>query len=361
MSVLLAISVLALLVIVHESGHFMAARLQGIHVNRFSIGFGPVLWKYQGKQTEYAVRAIPLGGYVGFPDDDEESEIPSNDPNLLRNRPIADRAIVISAGVIANFIFAYLVLLAMTVSVGVGTVNIPGVRIASILSPDAPAAVAGLRAGDIVRSANGTTFGTSLTTLEEFQELIAKNAYRPINLAVKRDDRLLDLTVVPNGEIGHGRIGIRLDFTDKPYRRPIRNVGEALMNAAKSFERLTLMTVNGLKQLVTNFQETATQISGPIAIVAMGSELAKSDASSLFDYTAIISINLAIINILPLPALDGGQLLFLAIEALRGGKPLPSALQENVMQGGLFLLLGLGVFMIFRDSFNLIQQAGISP
>ena len=121
------------------------------------------------------------------------------------------------------------------------------------------------------------------------------------------------------------------------------------------------MTVQGLKRLVTNFEETASQVSGPIAIVAMGSELAKSDASSLFDFTAIISINLAIINILPLPALDGGQLAFLIIEALRGGKPLPSALQENVMQGGLFLLLGLGVFMIFRDSFNLIQQSGISP
>jgi RIP metalloprotease RseP len=121
------------------------------------------------------------------------------------------------------------------------------------------------------------------------------------------------------------------------------------------------MTVQGLKQLVTNFQETAAQVAGPIAIVAMGSELVKSDASSLFDYTAIISINLAIINILPLPALDGGQLIFLILEALRGGKPLPSALQENVMQGGLFLLLGLGIFMIFRDSFNLIQQSGLSP
>jgi membrane-associated protease RseP (regulator of RpoE activity) len=360
MSVLLAISVLALLVVVHELGHFMAARLQGIHVNRFSIGFGPILWKYQGAQTEYAVRAIPLGGYVGFPDDDEESTIPPDDPNLLRNRPIADRAIVISAGVIANFIFAYLVLLVMTISVGVGTVDVPGVRIDSILTADAPAAVAGLKPGDIVRSANGSNFGTSLTTLEEFQSIIAKNANQPIALAVQRNDEALDITVIPSGEIGHGRIGIRLDFTDKPHRRPIHNIGEALSNAAKSFERLTVMTVQGLKQLVTNFKETAAQVSGPIAIVAMGSELAKSDASSLFDYTAIISINLAIINILPLPALDGGQLIFLILEALRGGKPLPSALQENVMQGGLFLLLGLGIFMIFRDSFNLMQQSGLS-
>ena len=102
MTVLAVIGVLALLIFVHELGHFMAARLQGIHVNRFSIGFGPILWKFQGPQTEYALRAIPLGGFVGFPDEDPESAIPANDPDLLSNRPVLDRAIVISAGVIAN-------------------------------------------------------------------------------------------------------------------------------------------------------------------------------------------------------------------------------------------------------------------
>ena len=106
MSVLAAIAVLALLIVVHELGHFAAARLQNIRVSRFSLGFGPVLWKYQRGETEYGLRAIPLGGYVGFPDDDPDSDIPADDPNLLRNRPLLDRAIVISAGVIAKLIFA---------------------------------------------------------------------------------------------------------------------------------------------------------------------------------------------------------------------------------------------------------------
>ncbi len=361
MSALPAIAVLAILILVHELGHFMAARLQGIHVNRFSIGFGPVLWKYQGKQTEYALRAIPLGGYVGFPDDDEESDIPANDPNLMKNRPIIDRAIVISAGVIANFVFAYLVLLVMTLSVGIGTVDQPGVRIAKILEPDAPAAVAGLQAGDIVLSANGIKFDTSLTTLDRFQTLIAKNANQAVDLVVDRNGQSLQFPILPEGESDKGRIGVRLDFTGKPHRRAVHNLGEALDNATQSFERLVVMTVQGLKQLATNFQNTASQLSGPVAIVAMGSELVKSDAAALFDFTAIISINLAIINILPLPALDGGQLVFLAIEALRGGKPLPEELQNNVMQGGLVILLGLGVVMIFKDSFNLLQQSGLSP
>ena len=361
MSALPAIAVLAILILVHELGHFMAARVQGIHVNRFSIGFGPVLWKYQGKQTEYALRAIPLGGYVGFPDDDEESDIPTDDPNLMKNRPIMDRAIVISAGVIANFVFAYLVLLVMTLSVGIGTVDQAGVRITKILEPNAPAAISGLQAGDIVLSANGTNFDTSLTTLDRFQTLISKSANQNVDLQVMRDRKLLQVPILPDGESGKGRIGVRLDFTGKPHRRAVKNLAEAFDNATQSFERLVVMTVQGLKQLATNFQNTASQLSGPVAIVAMGSELVKSDAAALFDFTAIISINLAIINILPLPALDGGQLVFLAIEALRGGKPLPEELQNNVMQGGLVILLGLGVVMIFKDSFNLLQQSGLSP
>jgi len=361
MSILLPILVLAVLILVHEAGHFTAARFQGIHVNRFSIGFGPILWKYQGPQTEYALRAFPLGGFVGFPDDDEDSDIPKNDPDLLRNRPILDRAIVISAGVIANLVFAYLVLLLMTISVGIGSVDQPGVKIAKIIGTEQPAAVAGLKAGDIVRSANDLVFDTSLETLEKFQSLVAKNTDQPINLVVDRKEQTLNLVVIPKGEANKGKIGVGLDFTSKPHRRPIENIGEGLTTAAKDFERLAVMTVQGLQKLVTNFQETASQISGPVAIVAMGSQLVQSDIASLFDFTAIISINLAIVNILPLPALDGGQLLFLAIEALRGGKPLPEKFQDSVMQGGLVLLLGLGVFMIFRDSFNLLQQSGISP
>jgi RIP metalloprotease RseP len=109
-SVLQAISLLALIVAVHEAGHFMAARLQNIHVTKFSIGFGPTLVKYQGAEVEYSLRAFPLGGFVAFPDDDPDSKFEEDDPDLLRNRPLLDRAIVISAGVAANFVFAYTIL-----------------------------------------------------------------------------------------------------------------------------------------------------------------------------------------------------------------------------------------------------------
>jgi RIP metalloprotease RseP len=118
------------------------------------------------------------------------------------------------------------------------------------------------------------------------------------------------------------------------------------------FQRIMTLTAQGFSQLIFNFQENARQVAGPVAIVAVGAQLAKDNLANLFQFAALISINLAIINILPLPALDGGQLFFLAIEGLLG-KPLPNRIQEGVMQTGLVLLLGLGMFLIIRDTANL--------
>lgn len=356
MSVLAAIAVLALLIVVHELGHFSAARLQGIHVNRFSIGFGPILWKYQGRQTEYAVRAIPLGGFVGFPDDDPDSEIPPNDPDLLRNRPILDRAIVISAGVIANLIFAYLVFVAQFTGVGIPEKfdYQPGVLVSEVISQTAPAAAAGLRSEDIILAVAGESLGSSETAVKTLMEEIQASANQPIDLTIKRGEQQLDLTVTPQaGEDGVARIGVQLlpNGSIAGYRRP-NGIGEVLTLAASQFQNTFVRIVQGFVSLITDFGSVAGQVAGPIKIVEQGAGLAAANASSLFPFTAIISINLAIINILPLPALDGGQLVFLLIEALRG-KPLPNRIQENVMQTGLVLLLGLGIFLIVRDTTQL--------
>jgi RIP metalloprotease RseP len=135
------------------------------------------------------------------------------------------------------------------------------------------------------------------------------------------------------------------------YRRA-NTVFEVFTLAAREFQDMLVQTVQGFAMLITNFSQMAGQVAGPVKIVEQGAGLAAANAATLFPFTAIISINLAIINILPLPALDGGQLAFLLIEALRG-KPLPDRVQENVMQTGLVLLLGLGVFLIVRDTSQL--------
>jgi membrane-associated protease RseP (regulator of RpoE activity) len=356
MSVLAAIAVLALLIVVHELGHFLAARLQGIYANRFSIGFGPILWKYQGRETEYALRAFPLGGFVGFPDDDPDSEIPPNDPNLLKNRPILDRAIVISAGVIANLLFAYLVFVTQFTSVGIPEKFDfqPGVLVPEVISQNSPAAEAGVRSGDIILSVDHQELGASEAALKTLMETIRNRPNQPVALTVQRGDRQLDLTVTPKaGDDGIARIGVQLapNGSITQYRRP-KDIGEVLSLASDQFQNTFVRTVQGFWMLITNFSSVANQVAGPVKIVEQGAGLAAANASSLFPFTAIISINLAIINILPLPALDGGQLVFLLIEALRG-KPLPNRIQENVMQTGLVLLLGLGVFLIVRDTTQL--------
>ena len=430
MSVLAAIAVLALLIVVHELGHFLAARLQGIHANRFSLGFGPILWKYQGPETEYAIRAIPLGGFVGFPDDDPDCKYPPNDPNLLSNRPVLDRAIVISAGVIANLIFAYLVLVIQFGIVGIPQASEPGVLITQLfaqvsqvesqveikpgdsiwvdgktfqfslnenqsqgelisstygkpiqitvtrnnqnidlyLTPKlgadgkghtgiklipTVAAKAGIKPGDVILVADGKQFTRSLKDEEAFRDLIGSSPNKSIQLLMQRGEEKLSAIVIPQKEAdGEVRIGVALAPNGSITYSHSLNIFQVFSFAAEEFQRITTLTVQGFWQLISNFQQTASQVAGPVKIVEIGASIAESDITRLFQFAALISINLAIINILPLPALDGGQLAFLLVEAVRG-KPLPSKFQEGVMQTGLVLLLGLGIFLIVRDTANL--------
>ncbi|MGD1914279.1 MAG: RIP metalloprotease RseP [Rivularia sp. (in: cyanobacteria)] len=353
MSVLAAIAVLAVLIFVHELGHFIAARSQGIHVNRFSLGFGPVILKYQGSETEYAVRAFPLGGFVGFPDDDPDSKFEPNDPNLLRNRPVLDRGIVISAGVIANLIFAYFLLVSQVGFVGIPQATQPGVLIQE-LAPQVSnvATVAGIKPGDVIIAADGTTFGTSLQEIEKLRDVIKNHPGEAIELKIERGDQNINLTVVPEAKTGGGSIGVGLSPNGKVERRPIDNVVEAFSVGATQFQNIISQTVKGFGQLVTNFGETAGQVAGPVKIVKIGANIAQNDTGSLFFFAALISINLAFINILPLPALDGGQLAFLLIESVRG-KPLPTRIQEGVMQTGLVLILGLGILLLVKETTQL--------
>jgi len=354
MSILAAIAVLAVLIVVHELGHFMAARLQGIYANRFSLGFGPVIWKYQGPETEYAVRAFPLGGFVGFPDDDPDSDIPPEDPNLLRNRPILDRAIVISAGVIANLVFAYFLLVAQVGTVGIPGFNQPGVLIPQVVAESSAVATeAGVMPKDVILAVNGQELGKGLKATDSLKKAIQNSPNKPIELEVQRDGQTLLIELTPEpGADQKGKIGVQLAPNGELVRKRAGSFVEILGVAAEEYQRIALLTVQGFGQLISNFGETAGQVAGPVKIVEIGADIARSDAASLFQFAALISINLAIINILPLPALDGGQLAFLVIEGVRG-KPLPTEIQQNIMQTGLVLLLGLGIFLIVRDTANL--------
>ncbi|KAG6552379.1 hypothetical protein Mapa_006233 [Marchantia paleacea] len=358
-SVLQALGVLAAIITVHETGHFMAARLQNIHVTKFAVGFGPTLAKFNRKGVEYSLRTFPFGGFVAFPDDDPNSEFDPEDPNLLKNRPIRDRAIVISAGVIANLIFAYTVLFTQTLSVGLLEQEMfPGVMVPEVIGNSA-AAKAGMQAGDVVLGVDGYQFTAKEAAVFELVDTIKKSGGKKLSLNLQRGPELVNVDVTPDKNVdGSGRIGVQLSPNAKPHRVKAKGLPEAVALSSREFARLTATVVDGLKQIIFNFEKTVDNVSGPVAIVAVGAEVARNDIAGLFQFAAIVNINLAIVNLLPLPALDGGYLAFVALEAIRGGKKLPEGVEQGIMSSGVLLLLMLGVVLMVRDTLNLgfVQQ-----
>ena len=358
MGVLTALAILAGLIVVHEAGHFFAATWQGIRVSGFSVGFGPVLLQKQRRGVQFALRAIPLGGYVSFPDDDEDSSIPSDDPDLLTNRPLPQRALVIAAGVIANLLLAWAVLMAQGAFVGIpaGFSATPGVLVSGVQQGQA-AAASGLKAGDRILAVDGRDLGGGQSAVSQLVELVKGAPDQTLRLEAGRQGQALELQLPPADLSGIGRIGAQLQPSGtEAFRRP-RSPIEVIQQANHDVALLTKRTVDGFITLVTHFGETAGQVSGPVKIVEMGASLAKQGGSSLFLYTALISINLAVLNALPLPMLDGGQFVLLLLEGLRR-KPLPEKFQMAFMQSGFVLLVGLSVVLIVKDTSQLaaVQQ-----
>ncbi|MEB3319437.1 MAG: RIP metalloprotease RseP [Cyanobium sp.] len=358
MGVLTALLILAGLIVVHEAGHFLAATAQGIRVSGFSIGFGPVLLQRRRRGVLFALRAIPLGGFVAFPDDDEDSAIPRSDPDLLSNRPLRQRALVIAAGVIANLLLAWLVLLAQGLVVGIpaGFSATPGVLVSGVQAGQ-PAALAGLQPGDRIVSLAGEPVAGGQAAVAAMVDAVKGAPGQRLPLVAIRGPRRLELQLTPADAGGIGRIGAQLQPYGNEAYRPARGPLEPIRQANSDFTTLLRRTAGGFLTLITHFGETAGQVSGPVKIVEMGANLAEQGGASLFLFTALISINLAVLNALPLPLLDGGQFVLLLLEGLRG-KPLPERFQLAFLQSGFVFLVGLSVVLIVKDTSQLpaVQQ-----
>jgi len=354
-SVLEAAAVLTAIIVVHESGHFLAASLQGIHVSKFAVGFGPILAKFNAKNVEYSIRAFPLGGFVGFPDNDPDSDIPVDDVNLLKNRPILDRIIVVSAGVIANVIFAIVIIFVQILAVGLPVQEIfPGVNVPEV-RPFSAASRDGLLSGDVILEVNGNEFlKPGPNSVSEVVDVIKSSPKKYVLLKVKRGGQDFEIRVTPDENFdGTGKIGVQLAPNIKLSKVRPKNVVEAVTFTAKEFWGLSSNVFDGLKQTFLNFSQTASKVSGPVAIIAVGAEVARSNIDGLYQFAAILNINLAIINLLPLPALDGGTLALILVEAARGGRKLPMEVEQRIMSSGIMLVLLLGLYLIIRDTLNL--------
>jgi membrane-associated protease RseP (regulator of RpoE activity) len=358
MGVLIALAILAGLIVVHEAGHFFAATLQGIRVSGFSIGFGPVLLQRRHRGVLFALRALPLGGYVAFPDDDEDSPIPADDPNLLRNRPLPQRALVIAAGVIANLLLAWAVLVAQGMVMGIpdGFSASPGVLVSGVQSGQ-PAASAGLRSGDRILGVEGARLAGGQEAVTQLVERIRRSPGLSLAVEAERNGEPLTLNLTPADLGGTGRIGAQLQPNGAEHFRAPRGPLEPIRRANRDLTMLLGRTIDGFATLLTHFGETAPQVSGPVKIVEMGASLAHQGGGSLFLFTALISINLAVLNALPLPLLDGGQFVLLLLEGLRG-RPLPERFQAAFLQSGFVFLVGLSLVLIVKDTSQLpaIQQ-----
>ena len=349
-SVIQALSVLATIIFVHESGHFLAARTQGIHVNKFAVGFGPNVLSYQGEEVEYSLKAIPLGGFVAFPDDDVDCPYPPDDPDLLRNRPVKDRAIVVSAGIVANCVFAFAILPAQVNTIGLTYAKYaPGVIVKGFVSPSA-AESAGFKRGDIILRIDGEDLEADAKTVNQVVNKIKASANKKLDVVVSRKGEMVKLNLIPDEtpKTLEGRVGTRLEANSVLYKKMAKGPVDSIKLASKEFGRLFTLVGKSLTGLVTNFSQSKDQVSGPLAIVAVGAEVVRKDISGLFQFGAVININLAIVNLLPLPALDGGFLLLLIIEAIRGKKMQKETEQSITGAGVLFLLISGGV-LITRD------------
>lgn len=292
---------------------------------------------------------------MGFPDNDPDSDIPVDDKNLLKNRPILDRAIVISAGVMANIVFAYAIIFVQVLSVGLPVqeafpgVLVPEVRAFSAASRD------GILPGDVILQVDGTELPKSgPNAVLELVDVIKKSPKRSLAFKIERGKEDLEIGVTPDENFdGTGKIGVQLSPNTKFSKVIPKNIFEAFSYSGREFWGLSTNVLDSLKQTFLNFSQTASKVSGPVAIIAVGAEVARSNTDGLYQFAALLNLNLAVINLLPLPALDGGSLALILIEAARGGRKLPLEIEQRIMSSGIMVVVLLGLFLIVKDTLNL--------
>jgi regulator of sigma E protease len=293
---------LALLIVVHELGHFAVARLCGMRVERFSVGFGPTLWSRRSGDTEWAVSALPLGGYVRIAGMAPGEDVDRADAGAYCNQPAWRRFLVILAGPGMNYLAAVLLAAGLVLSLGFPEPE-PGPVLGHPV-PGGAAASAGLRPGDRVLAVDGR----SLATWQDFVAEVVAHAGRPMRLGLERGGDRLEVEVTPRDEGGRGRLGVAQGTRLVRRAAPLA----ALARAFQATNGRAADFLSGLAQAVTGRQRA--EFRGPVGIVQEMARSAQAGASPFLGMVWFISIVLALFNLLPIPALDGGRLVFLVYE-----------------------------------------------
>jgi regulator of sigma E protease len=338
LTVVIAILALGILIIVHEGGHFLIARLSGMRVDRFSIGFGPRLVAFTRGDTTYQIALIPLGGFVQIAGlNPGEENISTDDPRAYPNRPVWQRLATIFAGPGTNYLFAAILMVCVYLIFGVpvpGTApRVDGVR------DGKPAQSAGLQPGDELIAIDGK----KVTAVDQVAPLISGSGGKPVAIAVLRDGQSKTLTVTPEKEGNDYRIGIEIGAKEEFAKA---SVGKCIVEGMRFPYDYSRFILHGFGEIFAGRQKA--EFSGPIGIVGvMKRQIARGPKHTLW-IIAVISVYLGLFNLLPLPALDGGRIVFLAWEAV-SRRRVNQRVEQSVHMVGMFVLLAFLVYVTFLN------------
>lgn len=351
--------VLSLLILVHELGHFIVARAFGVKVLKFSIGFGPRVWGIVKGDTDYCISAFPLGGFVKMLGEQPDEIVPEEEKDQsFSHKPLWQRAAIVAAGPISNLLFAAVIIFFILIFYG-NPVLLPQI---GEVQPDSPAYVGGLKPGDYILAVNNKP----VETWEELSLLIRSSQGKPLKLTVKRGETVLDLTITPTIKKIKNVFGEELEV-------PIIGVTAAgklkieKLNPLSAFYLAGVKTYNLIKLTFKGFAKIITRdvplsvLGGPIMIAQMAGQQAQQGMVNLFYFMALLSVNLGLLNLFPIPVLDGGHLFFFAIEAIIG-RPLSMRQKEIAQQIGIVILAALMLLVFYNDIARLMGfSKGFAP
>ena len=335
-----AVLIFAILIFIHEIGHFIAAKLSGVRVNEFALGMGPKIIKFQKGETLYSVRAFPIGGFCALEGEDEDTK----DPRAFSNKPAYKRLIILAAGAFMNILLGFILLFSL--GLGADTVVVPEIK---SVAEGGSAESAGLRENDRIIYANGKR----VHIMDDFSWAISNNTADngELNLVVKNNGEKRNVSLTPKMEDGKKVYGIMLKTEQNSVFKTVKN----------SWYRTGFYSgviVDSFVNLIKG-NIPMSQISGPVGIVSeIGNAVEETRTSgmegflSLISLTILLTINLGVFNLLPLPALDGGRILFVLIELVLR-KPVPRDKEAIVHFIGLVLLLIFSAFIAFKDVIKL--------
>ncbi len=370
MTVVYAIIVLGILIFVHELGHFLLAKLMGVSVEKFSLGFGPKLFGTKIGETEYLLSAFPLGGYVkmfgegGFieggeihnpggidsapADEFSQSSLhemtAAEKARSFAHKPVLARIAIVMAGPVFNLLFAWLIFIILSM-IGVPTVT---PKIGDALK-DKPAAKAGMLRGDVITTINNKP----VKQWDQIAEGVAASKGQPLTLSVKREGKEISFTIVPEPRVAKNLFGEKVNG----YAIGVVSAGEVITEHFNPFEAvikgteqtwkiidLTVISLVKMAQRIVPMES----VGGPIMIAKMAGDMAEAGGSSFLAFMALLSINLGVLNLLPVPVLDGGHLLFYFMELIFR-RPVPQKIREYAQQIGMVLLFGLMLLAFYND------------